>query len=941
MRIRPLTLLAAATFVLCGALLMNPLPTFAEEVAEFKLDNGLLVLLKENHNAPVVNVNIVYRVGSKYERPGLTGLSHMLEHMMFKTTKNLPLGEFDKRLKSVGADNNAFTWLDQTVYHETIAADKVDVALALEAERMRGLLCLADDQALEMPVVRNELEQRDDSPFTLLYEELASFAFQAHPYRTPTIGWKDDVEHITADDIKAYYDEFYQPDNAFICAVGDFDTQQMLALIKQHFGPLPAAGVKKPRITTEPPQLGERRFEIRRAGQMDFVLTGWHIPESEHPDSYALVVLANILGQGRTSRMYKALVDSGKCASADAWSSNFGYAEPFLFFTALTLNPGVDPAEAEPLTYQEIGSIIDDGVTEEELNRAKKQARVSFIYDKDSVEQEAESILDFELMSSWRDLDKYLPGIEAVTGADVQRVAAQYLTQDNRTVGVYHAIRPEGGDAPGGVDEGEDDGEYMDEGATFDPQPRPHYRDGGYSPVGRTAVSASFGSRTEPSAPLSTNAALADAGDQPYAATFTLDNGLTVAIRENHNNATVNVSGIVRAGSIYDPPGKRGVGSFAVQMLSNGTQKHSKLELAQIVENAGIDLGFGPSRENFSFSGRSLTEDFPLLLEMLSEQLLTPSFPADEVEKMRQQIQAGLLNSLNDTFDQSFYTARELIYGADSPFAGRVEGTPESVKAITRDDLAGWYKANVVAGGAVLVIVGDVDTAAALDMVKQRFSGWPAGSADRGAVLEQGTNFLSVAGARRDVEIPDKSNASLLFVGPGPSKLGPEFAARSVADFIFGGDFYSRLNERLRVKEGLTYGSFAWFSNGRAAGPFCINIQVNPENIAPAVKDTLEEVQRIYDGGITDDELTLSKDYLTGNFPVRLATNGAVAGAIADALYLDRGVSYIQHYQQMIQAVTKEQVEGAVRQFIDPAPLGLVVAGSLPETAAEAPAGGS
>lgn len=919
----------------CGAALMGaPAARAADGVAEFRLDNGLLVLLKENHNAPVINLNVVYRVGSKYERPGLTGLSHMLEHMMFKTTANLPLGEFDKRLKSVGADNNAYTWLDQTVYHETIAADKIDVALFLEAERMRGLLCLAEDQALEMPVVRNELEQRDDAPFTLLYEELVSFAFKAHPYKIPTIGWKDDVEAIGPADIRAYYDQYYQPDNAFIVAVGDFETPAMFEKIKQHFAALPAGGQQKPRLTQEPKQLGERRFEIRRAGQLDFVLCGWHIPASEDPDSYALVVLANILGQGRSSRLYKALVDSGACASADSWASNFGYADPFLFFTGLALNPGSDPAAAESVLYAEIERMIADGVTEQELARAKKQARVSFVYDKDSVEQEADSLIDFELMSSWKDLDKYLPGIEAVSGADVQRVAATYLVKDNRTVGTYLAIRPEGAEGGGGMDEGDtdyaDDG--IDQGALLSPAGPPHYRE---DPGGRTPLAASLREpephqATVPSAGTPALAAALQAeADQPYAEVVTLPNGLTVVIRENHNNSTVNVAGIVRAGKIHDPAGRPGLGSFCVQMLANGSTRHSKLELAEIIEGAGIDCGFTPSRESFSFGGRSLSEDFPLLIDLLAEQLLMPAFPADEIEKLRQQVQAGLLQSLNETFDQSFYTARDLIYGADAPYAGRAEGTPESVAAITRDELLGWYQANVVAGGAVLVVVGDIETESALALLTERFGGWARGAEGRDAQLAEGAKFQPVGGQRRDVPLPDKSNAALLWIGPGASKLDPDFAAQAVANFIFGGDFYSRINERLRVKDGLTYGSFSWFSNNRGAGPFCISVQVNPENIAAAIAATQEEVQRIYDDGVTDSEIALAKNYLCGNFPVRLATNGAVAAALADAVYLDRGIGYLRDYPALIAAVGQDEVEAAVKRYINPQQLGLVVAGSL------------
>lgn len=914
-------------FLRSVALALGVLPlmltaAFAENVHEYKLDNGLLVLLKENHNAPVINLNVVYRVGSKYEHPGITGISHLIEHMMFKTSKNLPLGEFDRRLKAVGADNNAYTWLDQTVYHETIAADQIDVALGLEAERMVNLSMLPADHQFEMTVVRNELEQRDDTPFTLLYERLISNAFTVHPYRFPTIGWKEDVENITTEQLSDYYHRYYHPDNAFIVAVGDFDPDEMFAKIKAHFDSIPAAGVELPKLPVEPPQTAERRFEIKRAGQLDYLLVAWHVPESENPDSYALTVLGQLLGQGRTSRLYRALVDSGKCASAQAWAANFSYADPFLFFAMAVMNPGVDPADVEPVIYSEIQRIVDEGVSDQELARAKKQARVSFVYDKDSIEAEAQSIVYFELMSSYKDLDKYLPGIEAVTNDDVKRVAAKYLTATNRTVGTYLAQQPQP-QAPGA-------------GQSAQPVAPPHYRPADPDPDTPAALSKLAGSPAPRAAPIAQAGAVdtataAPAAETAYATATTLPNGLTVVVKENHNNPTVTVNGLVRAGRIDDPPDLPGLGNFTVSMLSNGTTEHSKLELAEIIEDAGLELGFSPSREYFNFSGRSLTEDFGLLLDLLAEQLLKPAFPDEEIEKTRQQILAGLLDSQNDTFDQAFYTGRELIYGGDHPFAGRVEGRPEAVKRIGQDDLKAWYAAHVLPDGAVLTIVGDVDADSALAEVARRFGAWSGGDEGRAQLLARGAEFSSAqAGQRQDMPIPEKSNVSLVWMGPGASKLGAkQWAAQLVTSFILGGDMSSRLNNRLRLQEGLTYGAFSWFSNGRAAGPFCVAVQVNPDNVAPAISATQEVLADYAAQGATADELQLAKSYLTGNFPVKLSNNGAVAGVLTESVYLGKGVDYVGDYPDLIRAVSLDDVNADAAQVANPDGMLLVAAGTL------------
>jgi len=245
-----------------------------------------------------------------------------------------------------------------------------------------------------------------------------------------------------------------------------------------------------------------------------------------------------------------------------------------------------------------------------------------------------------------------------------------------------------------------------------------------------------------------------------------------------------------------------------------------------------------------------------------------------------------------------------------------------------------WYQAHVIPDGAVLSIVGDVDTAAALDAVKQRFQDWQGEDPGRSELLNRGTEFvMELGGQRRDIEMPDKSNVSLLWMGPGVSKLGTEeWAARLVANFIFGGDMSSRINERLRIQEGLTYGAFSWFSNGRSCGPFCISAQVNPENIEPAIAAAEEELARYASEGVSEDELTLTVDYLTGNFPVSLSTNSAVAAILTESVYLDKGVEYLWQYPGIIKDVTAAQVQEVAREIMDPSKLLLVVSGSLAES---------
>jgi zinc protease len=410
-----------------------------------------------------------------------------------------------------------------------------------------------------------------------------------------------------------------------------------------------------------------------------------------------------------------------------------------------------------------------------------------------------------------------------------------------------------------------------------------------------------------------------------------LDSGIRLVVRENHRNPTLCVAGIIPAGSIDDPPDAAGTGNFTVSMLPNGTENYTKLELAEVIESAGIEIGFSLSRESFRFSGRALSEDAGLLLALMAEQLRRPVFPEAELDTTRRQILTSILASEDDTYDVSYYRARDMAYGTGHPFAGRIEGTPGTVAGLGAGALQAWHRRHIHPEGMVLVLVGDTTPEAACRLVEEHFGGWePRPREGRQALLARGAEFQRVGGQRRDVEMADKSNVSLTWIGPGTDKCGIDrWAQVLVMNFILGGGFSSRLNDELRLKAGLTYGSFSWFGNGRAAGPLCVSVQVNPRNLDTAVRLTEEELARYAANGAEAEELKIAQDYLTGNYYVRLATNLARAGAIAELEYLGKGLAYLENYGTIINRITLEQVREQAGLYCQPANFGLVAAGSL------------
>jgi zinc protease len=407
-------------------------------VHETTLANGLKVLIQEVRTAPVVSFMVWYRVGSRNETSGITGISHLLEHMMFKGTPTYGKGEIARVLQRHGASFNAGTSLDYTCYYEVLASDRLELAVTLEADRMANALIPEEEHRLEMTVVRSELERNEDNPHRALFLELLAQTFKAHPYHWPTIGWRTDVEQITTDEIRSYYRTHYVPNNATAIIVGDVDPARGLALVEQYFGGIPR-GPEPPLVRViEPPPTGERRFKIRKPGDTRYLIVAWRNPELANADNYALDVLGMILGHGRTSRLYRGLVETKLATEVDA--ANETARDPFLLLAQATVAPDATLEAVEAALHHEVELLRTQPVTSEELARAKRQVEASFVYSKDSIRSLAQQLGYFETVASYRYLDTYLENLASVGPDDVRRVANAYLIEDARTVGAYDPV---------------------------------------------------------------------------------------------------------------------------------------------------------------------------------------------------------------------------------------------------------------------------------------------------------------------------------------------------------------------------------------------------------------------------------------------------------------------------------------------------------------------
>ena len=418
--------------------------SFAGEIREFTLKNGLKVLLLEEHKAPVVTFQIWYRVGSRNEVIGKTGLSHLTEHMMFKGTKKHGKGEFSRIVAKNGGNENAFTSKDYTAYFENFASDRIELSLELESDRMRNLTADPKEFQLERDVVKEERRQStDDDPYSLVVENMYAVAFLTYPYRSPVIGWMSDIDSLERDDVYNHYRKYYIPNNATIVIVGDFETEKLLKKIKDYFENIPPEKIPQEVKIAEPEQIGERRIYIKKEAQLPYFFAGYRAPNYNDEDIYPLTLLSNILSSGKSSRFYKSLVYDKKLAlSAGGEYDGLSIGPDFFYFYGIPM-PGKSLDELEKSLYEEIERIKKEPVTDKELQKVKNQEEAGYILGQDSIFFQARQIGSVETIGAgYKFIEGYVDNIRKVTKEDVMRVANKYLVEDGRTVGILVPIVP-------------------------------------------------------------------------------------------------------------------------------------------------------------------------------------------------------------------------------------------------------------------------------------------------------------------------------------------------------------------------------------------------------------------------------------------------------------------------------------------------------------------
>ena len=871
-----------------------PLPQIKYE--KIKLKNGLDVILYEDHRLPLVAVNLWYHVGPANERPGLTGFAHLFEHMMFQGSQHVGPKAHFRYLEGAGAsDINGTTEPDRTNYFETLPSNQLELALWLESDRMGYLLETLDREKLanQRDVVRNERRQGvENEPYGLVEEQLYHQLFpKNHPYYADVIGSHEDIEAARLNDVRQFFRQYYTPNNASLAITGDIDPAKTKALVEKYFGTIPA-GPPVPKITAvTPPITSERRSVVSDQVELPRVYMGWITPPIYKPGDAEADLLAQLLGGGKSSRLYKTLVYEKQIAQ-DVQVDNQSQLLGSIFEIQATAKPGVKPEDLERAIHDELAKLRSEGPTQAELERARNVIETRVI-------QALERLGGFGgVADRLNRYNHYLndPGYLAkdiarynnATVADLKRVANAALLP-NASVVVYGLPGKKVIDDPPRTKE-EQEKEAKQTSTVASTMPDEPWR------------------RTAPQpGPLSQMSL-------PVPSTIKLSNGLTVLLVEEHKLPVVSAHLVVLTGSDANPVKKPGLASFTAAMLTEGTNRRSALEIADDAAQIGASIGSISTTDFSSASIRLLKQNVEPGLDLLSDIGLNPKFDPAEIERIRKQRQTDILQIKDQPVRLAFGALLKQVYGPDHPYGYREIGTAESNAAITGEDMLNFWKRGYVPGNSALVLAGDLTGEEARSLAEKYFGSWKGG-ASRHAPPPVETKTSKM------IYIVDKPAAPQSYVvagGLAVPRSSPDYVPIEVMNKALGGLFSSRINMNLREEHGYTYGAFSLFFYRRGPGIFGAGGAIRTDATAPAVGEILKELERIHTAPLTADELKLAKDAFSLSLAGLFETSERTAGTIGTLFTYELPLDYYGQLPEKINAVNSADVQRVATEYIHP-----------------------
>jgi zinc protease len=911
MGLKRFLLLVASVFVVAAASFAQNLPagvqkvTSVEGVTEYAFPNGLHVLLFPDDSKPKITVNVVYRVGSRNEGYGETGMAHLLEHMVFKTsTSGREL--FKELTDRAGGFFNGTTNYDQTMYFETFNAgdDNLRWALGLEADRMVRMTMLKKDLDSEMTVVRNEMEAGENDPSEVLEERVLASAYNFHNYGKTVIGNRTDVERVPIENLAVFYRKYYEPDNADLIIAGQFDPAKALGMVAETIGaiPRPTRVLTQP-YTSEPTQEGERSVILRRVGNIQDVMVAYHIPAALHPDAASLQVAAQILGAPQTGRLYKELVDSKKAVSVFMYANHMH--DPGFSIASAQLKPDQSIDEAQQALLKVVEGLGANPPSQEEVDRAKgrilKNIELAL-----TNSQTVSIMLGGDIGDGdWRLLFLNRDRVAKVTPDDVTRVAKTYLKSSNRTLGEFiPTTAPDRAEIPTTPDAADlfkdyKGGAVIAQGESFDPTPQN---------IEVRVIRAK------------------------------LPNGMKLVMFPKKTRGGTVVARInLHFGDAKSLEGKQTAADIAGSLLMRGTKNKNKQQIqdetdhlkAQITVNGGVDQAGATIRT----LDTNLADSLKLVRELLRE----PAFPESEFEQVRQQriatAESGKTEPNNLVQIDLYRHLNEQYKRGQVHYVSTLDEEIEDDKKVTLDEVRSFYQQFYGPGEGEIVISGQFDPEQMRKLVTELFGDWKSPA----RYQRVPDPYAKVEAVNHKIETPDKQNG--LFLAAMPLKMkdtDPAYPALTIAGMVFGGSPNSRIFRRIRVKDGLSYGAGTQFqipTEDDAAAMIGFAIAA-PQNMPKVEADFNEELALALKDGFTADEVEKAKKTWLDERKVQRSEEGSIASLLIMREHWDRTMQWDAKLEAAVAALTPQQVNDAFKHYVDSTAITIVKGGDFKKVGA-------
>lgn len=870
-----------------------------EGITEYELTNGLRVLLFPDQSKPTITVNITYLVGSRHEGYGETGMAHLLEHLVFKGTPNHP--DIPQELTEHGARPNGTTWYDRTNYFETFSAtdENLNWALDLEADRMINSFIAKKDLDSEMTVVRNEFERGENSTTGVLMKRTMGAAFQWHNYGKSTIGARSDLENVPIERLQAFYRKYYQPDNAILTVAGKIDEAATLKLINKYYGSIPRPERKLYNTyTKEPTQDGERLVTLKRVGDVQNVSVIYHTAPGPHSDYAATSVIEQLLTDEPSGRLYKALVETKKASSQ--WGFCPGLKEGGFIYLNADVRKDNDLEDAKEIMLSTLDDLVANPPTDEEIDRAKKAILKNWDLGYNNSDRVGMRMSEYIAAGDWRLYFLYRDRVEAVSSADVVRVAKKYFVPSNRTIGIFtpeeSPLRAEIPDAPN-----------------------------------VKAMVANYKGREEIAVGEEFDPSCDNIDSRTNSGTFASGMEYALLSKENRGDAVI-ANMRIRYGNPTSLVGKNKAASFAASMLNKGIESMNRQEIQDKLDALKARVSVRGGLTGASVRIETTNENLEATMDLAGEILRSPTFPPEEFEKLKEEQLARIEESLSDPqalASEKFGKMLNDYEKSDVRYEMTMEEEIEAINTLTLDEVKDFYNTYYGTSESTISIVGDFEEDAIKAKTEKLFGSWDS----KGKYKRIDYPFSATKPDQAEIETPDKAN-SMFFAGMAVpvNDSHEDYAAMMIGNYILGGGFLnSRLATRIRREDGLSYGVGSWFNgssqdDGGSFGAYAISA---PENTAKVQAAFKEEITKVITEGFNSEELEAAKSGWLQSQTVNRSQDGRLTGQLGNNLRLDRSMEWSKALEEKISKLTVDDINRVMKKHIHPDKMVYVKAGDF------------